>query len=109
MSTHITLSPAYSLSGDIIEKLAEEHGDEYSFERESNSHIVYIKGGWSRYRSSILKHIVSNGFVGAVLEMDRRGDCMDKNVSYTYMGSNVFKVDYLTDDINYKSLMTLKV
>lgn len=121
MSSHIslTLNPTYTSPKEEMEKMAEDFDDEYSFERNFNmitdtlkySHVVYIQNGgcWARYKDFLLKLIVKNEYIDAVLEMDRRGDCMDKNVKYVYQGDHTFHVTYKTDELSYTSVMKLKV
>jgi hypothetical protein len=46
---------------------------------------------------------------GAVMEMDRDGDCMDKNVKYTYVGDSTFNVEYETDELSYDAVINVKV
>lgn len=121
MSSHIslTINPTYTSPKQELESLASDYDDEYSFERNFNmitdtlrySHVIYIRNGgcWARYRDFILNLIVKKEYVDATLEMDRNGDCMDKNVKYVYGGDGTFHVTYKTDDISYTSVMKVKV
>lgn len=121
MSSHIslTINPTYTSPKQEMEKMAADYDDEYSFERNFNmitdtlrySHVIYIgRGGcWARYRDFLLNLIAKNEYTDAVLEMDRDGDCMDKNVKYVYRGDGMFHVTYKTDDISYTSEMRIKV
>jgi len=121
MSSHVSLtvnSPDNKLENELRNIVA-ENGDEFFVERSiylstdtvNYSYNIFIRGGglWGHYRSFIIGYIVTNELRGAVLEMDRDGDCMDKNVKYTYVGDSTFNVEYETDELSYDAVINVKV
>lgn len=88
-----------------------EHIFEYTVQDDQHSYCIILgRDYWNYYRNKLIRYVQEHSIRGeVVIEFDRLGDCMDKNIRYTYKGGNNFYVEYRSMELSYKGSFSINV